>query len=404
MAAAAPIVAPLTTLTFGAILSQLSDKLGNLISDAENAGEVLLTSAGAQVASAIEYGRVSYEDALNVTFEKLSAQQQSFINDITTEIGYIQNKVIAQLQQIVQRGSMAINALPLSKTFPQLGWYTPSYVAPGQANVTFQFNGNFFDSARQGYTPTLAINGHTFTPTANSTLQLGFSVPLNIVTAKPDDLTSIQMVLSVPYRKTEVLGLITSRRVATFDATATLLPATAGMIEFDTDHMQSQRFTQPNQSGEFKQESTNDDIPDPIGSGRVSSAPVTPGWFINPGQVTIQYTHTEGDWHDFGNRSNVTTAAWSIATVHHGIGTSGKVHFILHWTEYQDRMVQVPGQQKQPLQWGSSLAFTVPQGGTWSAKYTDFRGKTYDIGSAAFSNPYVSVSTSGNSVVIVTVP
>jgi hypothetical protein len=100
----------------------------------------------------------------------------------------------------------------------------------------------------------------------------------------------------------------------------------------------------------------------------------------------------------------VTTAAWSIATVHHGIGTSGKVHFILHWTEYQDRQVHVPGQQQQVLEWSSSRAFTVPAGGTWSAKYTDFRGKTYDIGSAAFTNPYITVSTSGSSVMITTIP
>jgi hypothetical protein len=140
--------------------------------------------------------------------------------------------------------------------------------------VTFQFNGNFFDSARSGYTPTLAVGGHTFTPTTNSTLQLSFSVPINVVSAKPNDLTPITMVLSVPYRKAEVLGLVHSRQVATFNAQATLLPTNVGSIEFDTDHMQSQRFTQPNQSGEFKQESTNDDIPDPINSGRVSSAPV----------------------------------------------------------------------------------------------------------------------------------
>jgi hypothetical protein len=391
-------------LTFSAIISQLSDKLGNLINDAENAGEVLLTSAGAQIASAIEYAKVSYADSLNLTFDRLSAAQKSFIDDITTEIGYVQNKVIAQLQQIVQRGSMAINALPLSNTFPQLGWYSPSYISPSEANVTIQFNGNFFDSARSGFSPTLAIAGHTLTPATNSTLQLTFAVPTNIVTPKPNDLTPIQMVLSVPYRKAELFGALHSRQVASFNAKATLLPPHAGTIEFDTDQMQSQRFTQPNQSGQFIQESTDDDIPDPIASGRVSSASVTPGWFVNPALVTIQYTHTEGDWNDFGNRSNVTTAAWSIATHHHRIGSSGKVHFILHWTEYQDRQVHVPGQQQQPLEWSSSRAFTVPSGGSWSAKYTDFRGKTYDIGSAAFTNPYVTVSTSGNSVMITTIP
>jgi hypothetical protein len=391
-------------LTFGTVISQLSDKLGNLISDAENAGEVLLSSAGAQVATAIEYAKVSYADALNLTLDKLNAAQKSFIDDITTEIGYIQNKVIAQLQLIVQRGSMAINALPLSNTFPQMGWYSPSYIAPSDANVTVQFNGNFFDSARDGFAPTLAVAGHTFTATTNSTLQLAFSIPLNIVPPQPNDLTPIEMTLSVPYRKAELFGVLHSRQVATFNAKVTLLPPHAGTIEFDTDHLQSQRFIQPNQGAEHIQESTDDDIPDPIGSGKQWDDPVTPGWFINPAQVTIQYTHTEGDWNDFGNRSNVTDAAWSIATHHHRIGSSGKVHFILHWSEYQDRQVHVPAQQQQTLEWSSSRAFTVPDGGTWTAKYTDFRGKTYDIGSAAFTNPYVAISTSGSSVMITTIP
>ena len=80
----------------------------------------------------------------------------------------------------------------------------------------------------------------------------------------------------------------------------------------------------------------------------------------------------EGDWSDFGNRSNVASAAWSIATRHHGFGTSGKIHFRLLWTEYQDRSVHVPSEQSAHLDWGSSRRFDVPSGGTWSARYTDF--------------------------------
>jgi hypothetical protein len=38
--------------------------------------------------------------------------------------------------------------------------------------------------------------------------------------------------------------------------------------------------------------------------------------------------------------------------------------------------------------------FTVPSGGTWSTKYTDFRGKTYDIGSVGFQNQFIKVNTS----------
>jgi hypothetical protein len=75
---------------------------------------------------------------------------------------------------------------------------------------------------------------------------------------------------------------------------------------------------------------------------RVSQAPVTPGWFLSPSDVRLVVNWAEGDWTDFGDRSNATTAAWSIGTRHHRFGTSGKVHFVLAWTEYRDRPVHCP--------------------------------------------------------------
>lgn len=393
-----------TVPTLGFLFDDLFSKIGNLIQAAENAGEVLLSSAGAQIAAAIQYAKTAYLDVLDTTLDKLTNEQKSIIDDLTTEIGYVEHHVIDQLNQIVDRGSMVINALPLSSHFPQLGWYSPSYVAPGSSTVLVEFTGNFFDASRDGYAATLALGEHTFTAASATTLKLGFAVPMSLFNARPDDLTFVTLDLSVPYRQSILGGIFHSREVAHFSAMLTVLPPKAGTIVFDTDHLETRRYTEPNQSGEFRQESTDDDIPDPIGSGRVSQAPATPGWFLNPSDVRLVVNWAEGDWTDFGNRSNVTTAAWSIATRHHGFGTSGKVHFVLAWTEYQDRSVHVPAEQRADLAWGSSRMFTVPGGGTWSAKYTDFRGKTYDIGSAGFENPFIKVNTSGNTVMIVTVP
>ncbi len=385
----------------GTILGDLASKIGGLIEKAENAGEVLIASAGAQVAAAIEYGRTAYLDALNTTIDHITNEQKRFLDDITTEIGYIEHHVLDKVREIVERGSMTLNALPFSNHFPQLGWYTPSYVAPGNSeSVVIEFNGNFFDSARPGFDPTMVVNGHTFTAATKTTLKLGFSIPTAVFQAKPNDIVSVVLTVTVPYRK----GIFHTRDNAEFSALITVLPPNAGQIVFTTDHLETRRFTQPNESGVFKQESTDDDIPDPIGSGKVSLAPATPGFFLNPRDVALRVIGAEGDWTDFGNRSNVTTAAWSIATRHHSIGTSGKVHFKLTWTEYQDRQVHVPQSESAELSWGSSRAFEVPPGGTWSAKYTDFRGKVFDVGSAGFENPFLKVNTSGRSVLLVTVP
>jgi hypothetical protein len=316
--------------TLGYVPDDLFSKIGNLIQAAENAGELLLSSAARR-----SRRPSSTPDRIprraRPTVDQLTAVQESVIDDLSTKIGYVEHNIIDQVKQIADRSSMIINALPLSNHFPQVGWYSPSYVAPSSTTVLVEFSGNLFDASRQGYMPTLAIGGYTFTPVSSTTLQLGFSVPTAVFNASSNDLTFASLDLSVPYRKSEIGGIFDSREVAHFSAMLTILPPKAGTIVFDTDHLEMRHFT--HRSGEFRQESTNDDVPDPIGSGRVSLAPATPGWLLNPGDVHLIVNWAEGDWKDFGNRSNVTTAAWSIATVHHGIGTSGKVHFVLAWTE-----------------------------------------------------------------------
>ena len=172
--------------------------------------------------------------------------------------------------------------------------------------------------------------------------------------------------------------------------------------------IRAQKFTQPNQSGEFRYDAVDDDIPDPLADGKAAIAPATPGWFIQPSDVSFCVTWAVGDWADCGNRSNPTNAIWNVKAVHHhgwpAPGTSGQVHFVLKWTEYQYRSVDIPAEQVSKLEWGASRIFEVPAAGTWTAKYVDFRGKSFDIGSAAFTNPYIQVITSGNSVIIATVP
>jgi hypothetical protein len=192
--------------------------------------------------------------------------------------------------------------------------------------------------------------------------------------------------------------------LAIFDFEVIGLPKASGSIVFSTTHREMKTIRQANQSGEFGQSSDKDDIPDPRGDGKVSMAYPTAGWFVDPKSVTAQMTHTEGDWEDHKNRSTTAGAAWSFVTVHHGIGESGKIRFILHWTEYQDQLVDVTNQDQADLNWGESKIFAAPSGGSWSAKYIQFNGRSFDIGSSGFQNPFLKVQTSENNVTFVTPP
>jgi hypothetical protein len=364
---------------------------------------VLEIGAGGQIAAAIEYAKTAYADALGLTIDRLNAQQTKAIHDLSTQVSFLEHHATQELEKIANRGALAGLALPMSNTFPQLGWFTPTYTVAGGDNVRIEMFGNFFDAGRTNYRPSIQIAGKTYEPTENGTLKLTFTVPASVLQAAPDKLVFVAGVLTVPYREHFAI-VIPQKKKAEFRFQVTVLPKNAGKIVFTTDRTEIRRQTKQNHSPPFKQESTHDDIPDPIGSGKVWSSQASPGWYVDPTSVHLKVAWAEGDWHDFGNRSNIANAAWSIATVHHGLGTSGKVHFELNWTEYRHEPIHVPAMTAANLEWGSSRSFTVPSGGSWTAKYTQFDGKEFDVNSPAFKNAYVRVHTSGDNVTIVTVP
>ena len=208
-------------------------------------------------------------------------------------------------------------------------------------------------------------------------------MPVSILNPLQNSISYVAANLTVPYRH-KALGVIPQRKLAQFGAALILLPPQAGSIVFDTDVTVQHTSTQPQRSREFIQDVADDDIPDPIGSGLVSMASVTPGWFLKPAEVQRHFNFAAGDYIDFGNRSNPTTAAWAFGCRHHGglhVGVgSGQVHFYLTWTEYKDDFIHVKKEESQPLKWGSSVKFDVPEHGKWlSATYIDFRGNPNPI-------------------------
>jgi hypothetical protein len=235
---------------------------------------------------------------------------------------------------------------------------------------------------------------------------LAFKVPISILNPVQNNISYVSVGLTVPYRH-KLGGIIPERKLAQFAAAFVLLPSQAGSIIFDTDVLVQHTSTQPNQSREFIQDVADDDIPSPIGSGLVSIASVTPGWYLKPAEVQRHFNFAAGDYIDFGNRSNPTSAAWSFGCRHHGgihVGAgSGQVHFYLTWTEYKDDFVPSPSHQEQPLNWGAAVKFDVPGGGTWSATYIDFKKNPIPI-TPQTNNPYLRVIQSGRTLIISAIP
>ena len=193
--------AQIATLTFGVVLDQLASKLGGLIEKAANAGEVIEAGAGGQIAIAIANAKTAYVDSLNITVDHLNAELTKVLNDLSTEVGYVEQHALAELKKIADQGELTVNAFPLSKTFPQVSRSYPTYTAVLGESIDIEVYGNFFDAARVGYTPTLQIGDKSFQPSVNTVLRVVFNVDSKTLKRASNALTYVNMLLTVPYRE-----------------------------------------------------------------------------------------------------------------------------------------------------------------------------------------------------------
>src|SRR5262249_7504530 len=123
------------------------------------------------------------------------------------------------------------------------------------------------------------------------------------------------------------------------------LPTTPGNLELQITTMVSRRETQDRETQRFQQDSSQDD------KDETHCENVEPGWLVDVNSVAYHLTREEGrkdhDWYDNGPRSSSTAVCWSFKTLHHGLGTSGKLTVYLSYKRYRD--VSAPEMSPQPV-------------------------------------------------------
>jgi hypothetical protein len=395
--------AQLGALSFGLTLNQLLVKVGTLTTAAQNAGNPVVVAAGGQIQAAILMAKIGYQDSLNSTADRFTQAQRNLLDDLSTKVGYLEKAALKELREIASQGAVAVNVLPFSKTSPQLGAYLPPYLMPSTSTLV-TMKGNFFDVARAGYAPTLALGNEQLSPVASTPLELGFSIPAPKTPAPDNSLTYRSGKLIVPHQG-KCLSFFNCRAEARFDVLLIALPSTAGKLEFRASAPKSSTDSAPKESALIRQESSKNDIPKPRAHGFQHCVQPDPGWYVDTRSVAISIKHREGDWQNNGNTSSLAAACWNITTVHHNVGPSGKVHFTIKFTQMKEgtKIESLPTQTAQ-IGWGSTKTFNVPASGSWKAIYTQFDGKRIDIDSAVFDNPYLTIQTSGNTVSFKTFP
>ena len=387
--------------TLGLILNQLLDRVQQLVQQFQNAGLILEVNGGAQIENLIDQTQAALKDVLNTAASDLSAQQQQLVSGLTGLIDDLQKKVIDDLTSKLQT---IANTLPIANNFPQVAQLTGNIVAPNIAgDITVTVTGNFVDIGEQDYDAYLAFGSNEITNSSKQTNMISFTVPQSAFSFAPDKVGYVGASITIPYKVSEVLGLIHRKEFATFDIIIIVLPPSPGTYDLQTSKLGDVRQQVPATCGGLIWDSSDDD------QDMVQGCNMSDGWQCIRETVSYSFSRREGDqgsdWFDLGNVSTPTYVGWHFKTEHHGLGTSGKLTVNLNYQKWKNvPQTQTTDTGNLALNWGDSKILTIDPTASWKITYHQFNGVTKEYNTSDSSNPYIRIITAGNQVSISALP
>jgi len=391
---------PVTAVTVGFFLGKLMDQLQQAIEAARNAGLNLEIEAGREVNIALANAQNAYANILNKTIEQIDQTTKSTLDQLQSMVNDVTNNTFGTLDTITARAQQIVNSLPFRPHEPQLTRTGPRFVVPSQQTypVTLKFQGNFEFAAKKNYTPSLQLNGHTYSPSSNTTQELQFLVPVSELFAAPPDPGKYSYVIGtlvVPWRR-----LLVKREEDRYRVILGALPARIGRIRLTHTTSHVEHPTKHFESSQFYQSSGSDGANDDHKDVPYDVIPDT-GWHVVRNTSSFNDKGSEGDWSQSFVSDGGDHVTYRITTIHHGIGTAGRVHFTISFTETQDVTVSDPHDEDVTLNWGDSKAFSYPAG-TWRVVFDAFDGTHAEFTGADLSNPFLKIRDQAGSVVIST--
>jgi hypothetical protein len=377
----------------GVLLNQLMDRVENSIRLAENAGKGIIIQGGSTLYLSIENAKIAYAESLDKTFEKVDQSTQGTINQLTALTTKLEKQSIDDVNDIISQSQTIINSLPFSNKQPQVGKFTPNYVAPSDQTyqVAIEIRGNFIYASKEDYKPKLVVNSKTFETVQNTTQSLKFLVPVGDLAPKFDNTFNYTSgELTVPFKT----GFIFSKRKeAKYKILIGILPSSPGVVKIKHKVSNSIHEEQRKSTQRWEQHSSNDDLT----WTRCSEG--FPGWHIKDPAFIVEWS--QGNENDQWSKSLTSTnpqVCYEVHTVHHGIGTSGKVNYHFDFTIERDRNEETWVEEPVNLKWGESKNFNYAPG-SWVVTIDSFDGKHNEYGTTASDN-YIEVNGSTTAIQI----
>lgn len=219
-------------LAVGLFIDQIFNRVDGAIANARQAGLDLEVQAGYQARRTIERAAVVYQDQMNLTMDRVDATVRNTLQGLHALADNVARQANT-FRDVASQFQQTANTLPFANHFPQVTRVQPQYVKWNLAlpAITLIFRGNFPHSNNPALTPSLTLAGRTFPPSANTTQELQFHIPSNLIFT-PARQNSTRMIyedgtLTTPWQPS---GLLASRVNAAFRFVLSLLPNSPGAI------------------------------------------------------------------------------------------------------------------------------------------------------------------------------
>jgi len=385
-------------VTLGVALNAVADRIETAITTAGNSACGVAIQAGTEAYIATQSAKAAYAESLDESVVNLDDATTHTLQQLQTIASDLESNSDDKIATITSRAQQVTNTLPFANTTPQLTSFSPRFYAwtatPSQSEVAI--SGNFMFAHQDGFKPSLNLGGKQYEASQNTTQSLKFLVTPAFAATPTNQIVPIKMTVSIPYEEKSLLGF-TKRKVGTFDMLSGVLPPKPGTITLSKKNVTHSTERQHVSTQGWQQHSSNDDD-----KGHLYEGPAVPaGWSVVDSTVKFVIEWQQGDLNNQWSYSRVRTnptVVYSVTTIHHGMGTSGKVNF--HFEYDIERPVSTEEWTPEPvdLAWGQSIAFLSESGG-WKVVFDSFDGRHQEFAAPA-QDRFLQVRVEGQNVVL----
>jgi hypothetical protein len=378
------------------MLKGVDDVIQNAINSLRSAGIEILIKTGEEITRAIEQIKNAYKDQLDYTLDKLSKEAKKAFDSLNSMVERFERVVIDEMDEIMSEAQQLANSLPFASHQPQLRKKEPSYVIIGDTKdfTLIKFTGNFPNSAKVGFEPSLELGDSKFYIVNTTTQGLTFRLPHSVFKSiDPLKYSYLTIKLRVPWDD----GWIFSHKTEySYAVGIGSLPNIAGNGITEYVSKSTERIEQAKESPNFHYDG-NAFYPEPWHDCFQDIYPDR-GWTIDVTKYPILQV---GHNHGYHKQEIISVSPDKIVTkvglyckTGHDMGI---VDISVRFTQYRDNPVINKRTENFSLNWiDKILAEPKDQETISKVEFIDYKGGHDVFASPSLENDIIKISSQGD--------